>query len=131
MTGFAALNPSYGLLRATGYGLPDGDADFATRWRLIKSAFSHALPGGERISASRAAKGERGIWQRRYWEHTLRDEDDFVRHFDYIHFNPVKHGHVSQVCDWPHSSFHRYVAQGVLPLDWAGQVVGTAGTFAE
>jgi putative transposase len=73
--------------------LPAGDADFATRWRLIKSGFARALPAGERISTSRAAKGERGIWQRRYWEHTLRDDDDFARHLDYIHFNPVKHGH--------------------------------------
>src|SRR5262249_23270965 len=72
--------------------LPDGDADFATRWRLIKSGFSHGLPRTERISPSRAAKGERGIWQRRYWEHTLRNEDDFTRHPDYVHFNPVKHG---------------------------------------
>ena len=70
--------------------LPDGDADFATRWRLIKSGFSHALPEGERISASRSAKGERGIWQRRYWEHTLRGEDDFTRHLNYIHFNPME-----------------------------------------
>src|SRR6266566_4810837 len=70
--------------------LPDGDADFATRWRLIKSGFSRASPGGERVSASRSAKGERGIWQRRYWEHTLRGEDDFTRHLNYIHFNPME-----------------------------------------
>ncbi len=73
--------------------LPEGDADFAMRWRLIKSAFSRALPNGEAVSQSRFDRGERGIWQRRYWEHTLRDEDDFARHVDYIHFNPVKHGH--------------------------------------
>jgi len=100
--------------------LPDGDADFATRWRLIKSAFSHALPGGERVSASRPAKRERGIWQRRYWEHTLRDEDDFGRHLDYIHFNPVKHGHAVRVRDWPFSSFRRWVRLGAYPVDWAG-----------
>ena len=64
--------------------LPEGDADFSLRWRLIKSAFSRALADGERISQSRAGKGERGIWQRRFWEHTLRDEDDFARHVDYI-----------------------------------------------
>lgn len=72
--------------------LPEGDADFATRWRLIKSAFSRGVERGERISSSRAARGERGIWQRRYWEHTIRDEGDFVRHVDYVHINPVKHG---------------------------------------
>ena len=81
--------------------LPEGDADFALRWRLIKSSFSHGLPQGERISQSRAGKGERGIWQRRYWEHTLRDNGDFARHADYIHFNPVKHGLAARVKDWP------------------------------
>jgi putative transposase len=104
--------------------LPDGDKDFATRWRLIKSAFSRSLPSGERISASRARKGERGIWQRRYWEHTLRDEPDFERHADYIHFNPVKHGYVTRVDHWPYSSFQRMVRLGVYPQDWAGGVEG-------
>src|SRR5215831_16118090 len=80
--------------------LPEADADFALRWRLIKSAFSLRVPGGERISASRATRGERGIWQRRYWERTLRDADDFARYLDYIHFNPVKHGHAGRVRDW-------------------------------
>jgi len=100
--------------------LPEGDRNFATRWRLIKSTFSRTLSKDERISDSRRSKGERGIWQRRYWEHTLRDEQDFARHMDYIHFNPVKHGHVSRVADWPYSSFHRLVRLGVYPLDWAG-----------
>ncbi len=100
--------------------LPEHDTDYSTRWRLIKAAFSRSLPRGERISASRAAKGERGVWQRRYWEHTLRDERDFTRHMDYIHFNPVKHGFVRRVADWPYSSFHRMVRLGVYPEDWAG-----------
>jgi len=82
---------------------PEGDADFATRWRLIKSSFSRALPRDERVSISRERKAERGIWQRRHWEHTIRDEADLARHIDYIHFNPVKHGHVTRVRDWPHS----------------------------
>jgi len=102
--------------------LPDGDLDYATRWRLIKSTFSRALPTGEVVSRSRFERGERGIWQRRYWEHTLRDESDFARHVDYIHFNPVKHGHVSRVADWPYSSFHRMVRLGVFPEDWGGDV---------
>jgi len=72
--------------------LPEADDDFARRWRLIKSTFSRGLSAGEPITANSAGKGERGIWQRRYWEHTLRHEDDFARHADYIHFNPVKHG---------------------------------------
>lgn len=111
--------------------LPEGDADFALRWRLIKSVFSRGLPRGERISQSRAAKSERGIWQRRYWEHTLHDARDFARHVDYIHINPVKHGHVTQVRDWPHSSFHRMVRLGVYPADWAGEIVSEERGFGE
>jgi putative transposase len=111
--------------------LPDGDADFALRWRQIKSAFSRGLTSGEEISASRVGKGERGIWQRRYWEHTLRDEADFARHADYIHFNPVKHGYVSRVRDWPYSSFHRMVRLGIYPLDWGGDVADDAQRFGE
>ncbi|MCK9504960.1 MAG: hypothetical protein M0Q95_12370 [Porticoccaceae bacterium] len=87
---------------------------------MIKTGFSRALPRGERISASRQSKGERGVWQRRYWEHRIRNEWDFVRHVDYIHHNPRKHGHVQRVKDWPWSSFHRYVRMGLLPEDWVG-----------
>jgi len=111
--------------------LPEGDADFALRWRLIKSAFSRGLPDGERISTSRASRGERGIWQRRYWEHTIRDENDFARHADYIHFNPVKHGHVRRVRDWPYSSFHRMVKLGIHPDDWGGDVKDDGNEFGE
>ncbi len=111
--------------------LPERDADFATRWRLIKSAFSRNVPIGERVSGSRAAKGERGIWQRRYWEHTIRDENDFARHIDYVHINPVKHGLVTRVRDWPYSSFHRMVKLGVYPEDWAGDVADQGGGFGE
>jgi putative transposase len=100
--------------------LPAGDCDYAMRWRLIKSRFSRSIPKDERISRSRLSKGERGIWQRRYWEHTLRDELDYARHVDYIHINPVKHGHVNSVAEWPYSSFHRYVEMGVYPANWAG-----------
>lgn len=89
--------------------LPPGDSDNATRWRHIKSAFSRAMPVGEHRSARRVAKAERGIWQRRYWEHLIRDERDLVAHVDYIHFNPVKHGHAATAADWPYSSFHRHV----------------------
>jgi putative transposase len=111
--------------------MPEGDADFATRWRLIKSAFSRRLPLDERISASRAAKGERGIRQRRYWEHTIRNENDFARHVDYIHINPVKHGLVTRVRDWPHSTFHRMVERGIYPEDWAGDVSDDGAPFGE
>jgi putative transposase len=103
--------------------LPQGDHDFSLRWRQIKAAFSVALDKEERISRSRARKQERGIWQRRFWEHAIRDEPDFKRHVDYIHHNPVKHGYVPRVMDWPYSSFHRYVRQGILPSDWAGMAI--------
>ncbi len=102
------------------FTLPGEDADYSGRWRRIKAAFSAVLPPTERRSASRRSKGERGIWQRRFWEHLIRDEQDYARHVDYIHFNPVKHGHVTRVQDWPHSTFHRFVREGKYPLDWAG-----------
>ena len=100
--------------------LPTGDADFATRWRLIKIGFSKALPKTEFLSDVRMRRGERGIWQRRYWEYLIRDERDFHAHMDYVHINPVKHGLVERVADWPYSTFHRLVASGVYPVDWAG-----------
>lgn len=95
--------------------LPDGDDRFDIRWRLIKTVFSRAMMPDERISTSRERRNERGIWQRRYWEHVIRDDEDWRRHLDYIHYNPVKHGYVQRVRDWPHSSFHRFVRQGVYP----------------
>jgi putative transposase len=111
--------------------MPEGDADFATRWRLIKSTFSRNLSRGEPISASRAAKRERGIWQRRYWEHTIRDQGDFARHVDYVHINPLKHGLVDRVREWEASSFHRYVKLGVYPMDWAGSVAQDGRLYGE
>jgi len=102
--------------------LPPGDSDFSLRWRLIKSGFSRALPKTERRSMVRRAAGERGIWQRHYWEHLIRDEADYRRHVDYVHVNPLKHGHVKCVQDWPYSTFHHYVAAGVYPTDWCGDV---------
>jgi putative transposase len=104
----------------TVWTLPEGDADFAMRWQLIRSAFSRRLARNERISQSRLAKGERGIWQRRYREHTIRDETDFARHVDYVHINPVRHGLVDRVHDRAPSSFHRHVELGNYPADWAG-----------
>ena len=99
--------------------LPENDADFSTRWRLIKARFSRSVAQGERISPSRARKGERGIWQRRLWEHTIRDEADYGRHLDYIHYNPVKHGHASSPSEWAYSSFANCVKRGWYPSDWA------------
>ncbi|NCA83856.1 MAG: transposase [Opitutae bacterium] len=112
------------------WSLPPGDAGYPTRWRLIKLLFVKALPKTERLSAVRQRRGERGIWQRRYWEHTIRDEEDYRRHVEYVHFNPVRHGLVTRVGDWPYSTFHREVAAGRLPLDWGG-ILGTLATARE
>ena len=99
--------------------LPEGDAEYPNRWSLIKRRFTDAVTAtGTRLPRHR--NGEAALWQRRFWEHTIRDDQDFERHVDYIHFNPVKHGLVDRVRDWPHSSFHRYVRRGVLCEDWAG-----------
>jgi len=100
--------------------LPAGDAEFALRWKVIKFAFSKRLPKGEPLTNAQRARGERGIWQRRYWEHLIRDEIDYQRHFDYIHCNPIKHGHVQRLVDWPFSSFHRAVRTGIYLPDWCG-----------
>jgi putative transposase len=98
--------------------LPECDDDFSNRWRLIKSHFSKSLPKEERRSPIRQKHGERGVWQRRYWEHFIRDKNDYRRHLDYLHYNPVKHGYVDRVADWPYSSFHRLVKKGVYPQNW-------------
>lgn len=88
--------------------LPENDSDFSCRWREIKKMFTKAIRG-------------HAIWQPRFWEHAIRDEEDFRRHVDYIYLNPVKHGWVTRVQDWPFSSFHRDVRHGIYPADWAGE----------
>ncbi|AXQ30879.1 transposase [Solimonas sp. K1W22B-7] len=111
--------------------LPEGDADYATRWQLIKTGFTRALRETGVPLPSRS-NGTPAVWQRRYWEHLIRDEDDWQRHRDYIFYNPVKHGQVSRVADWPHSSFHRMVRRGELPSDWGGDAAASAsGHFGE
>ena len=99
--------------------LPEGDCDFPVRWRLIKIRFSQAIPKGEWLSGSRRLRGERGIWQRRYWEHLIRSERDLAHHIDCCWFNPVKHGLVASVEDWPYSSFHRDNRDNPTPANLA------------
>jgi REP-associated tyrosine transposase len=96
----------------------------------IKGHFSSQLLAAG-IAIGRHANGELALWQRRYWEHTIRDEQDFVRHVDYVHYNPVKHRLVTRVRDWPHSSFHLYVRRGLLPQDWAGDVNEAPSDYGE
>jgi putative transposase len=110
--------------------LPPGDTDFSLRWRLIKIGFAKAIPKTEPRSPIRIARGERAVWQRRFWEHLIRDEKDFRRHVEYCYINPVKHGLVTRVCDWPHSSFHRDVRNDLFPKDWGGDV-SVEGAFGE
>jgi putative transposase len=109
--------------------LPPADDNFPARWKRFKSLFSRLVAkcGG---AGKRNQRGEYGLWQRRYWEHTIRDESDLVRHIDYVHFNPVKHKLVSRVDEWPYSSFHHYVRRGVLPRDWGG-TTATESNFGE
>jgi putative transposase len=109
--------------------MPPDDADFSGRWRRIKALFTRDVRGG--LSIARNQRGEFDLWQRRFWEHTIRDDGDFARHVDYIHYNPVKHGLATRVNDWPYSSFHRFVRQGILPEDWAGDVAEFSGRFGE
>ena len=111
--------------------LPPDDADYSLRWQLIKTKFSAHFPHAENLSASKQRRHERGIWQRRFYEHTVRDETDLQRCADYIHFNPVKHGLCGNVRDWAFSSFHRYVRDGWLPLDWGGTKETAVMSFRE
>ncbi|MDP2104725.1 MAG: hypothetical protein Q8J76_01930, partial [Desulfobulbaceae bacterium] len=104
--------------------LPEGDADFATRWNLIKRRTSKALKGSYYndclMTDSKTSRRELTFWQRRYWEHRIRDDRDFERHIDYIHYNPVKHGYSQAPSEWEYSSFHRYVRNGIYQANWAG-----------
>ncbi len=99
--------------------LPEGDANYSSRWREIKKGFTKSLKHTA-VKLNKNANGEYDLWQRRYWEHTIRDALDLENHFNYIHYNPVKHKLVSQVKHWPHSSFHHYVQRELLDLNWAG-----------
>ena len=96
------------------WSLPEGDADFSKRWGRIKSAFTKRC-GARHVSEARRYAG---IWQPRFWEHLVRDENDFAMHMDYLHYNPVKHGLVDRVSEWPWSSFHRCVQRGIYAADW-------------
>ena len=102
--------------------LPPDDEKFSTRIGAIKSIFSRHHPKTESICASRESKRERGIWQKRFWEHLIRDDRDYANHVDYIHINPVKHGYVQRAVDWPHSTIHRFIERGVVDVNWAVNV---------
>jgi len=114
--------------------LPEGDADFSMRWMLIKRAVSLACRADfhrdDWLTAAQRRRGESSLWQRRFWEHRIRDGADFAHHADYLHFNPVKHGLTANVADWPYSTFHRYAQNGIYPPDWGG-IADTDGEWGE
>ena len=110
--------------------LPPGDCDYPGRWRDIKSNFTRSLVK-KGLPFTKNNKGEYSLWQRRYWEHEIRNELDLQRHVDYVHFNPVKHCHVKKVMDWPYSSFHRYVRSGVLVQNWGSHHKVEGDRFGE
>ena len=112
------------------WNLPPGDSDFSTRWRLVKTHFTKALAPTEWRSQVQQARAERGIWQRRYWEHLIRSETDYERHITYCYFNPVKHGLVEHPQDWPHSTIHRDISGGFEPADWTA-AKAIEGDFGE
>ena len=129
----ASCGASYAPLPHRGHGgappdhlhtvwtLPPEDAEYAIRWSLLKGHFQavrHLLRASQ--SASRHDRREICLWQRRFWEHGIRDNADYARHIDYVHYNPVKHGLVAEVCEWPYSTFHRFVRMGLSPGDSAG-----------
>jgi putative transposase len=109
----------------TVWSLPTGDDDYSIRWKRIKEEFTvrYLSRGGieSPVNSSRVRQGERGIWHRRFWEHTVRDEEDLQRCVDYVHWNPKKHGRVSNIRDWAWSSFHRYVKLGEYTRDWGAE----------
>ncbi|MFB2879358.1 REP-associated tyrosine transposase [Floridanema aerugineum] len=107
--------------------LPSGDSDYATRWRLIKTFVTKhcakELEIDSQVSTSRQKRQEGNLWQRRFWEHLIRDDLDFANHCDYIHYNPVKHGLCKAAKEWPYSSFHRFVADGIYSEDWGVDII--------
>ena len=112
--------------------VPKGDHDFPVRWQMIKALFSRAIPRSvpqpDDRPRSQVRKREAGIWQRRYWEHTIRDDQDYAAHMDYVHFNPVRHGLAPRPADWTFSSFAKCVALGMYPIDWGTDGADLADT---
>jgi putative transposase len=96
--------------------LPEHDCNYSMRWMLIKRYFSLEISKTENINQARLKKRERGIWQRRFWEHVIRDERDYLNHIEYIHINPIKHGYVKDATDWPYSSIHKIQSLRALPF---------------
>jgi putative transposase len=112
----------------TVWTLPPDDADYSTRWMVLKRAFSSGLPA-RRLTPVQMHRREKGVWQRRFWEHRIRDEGELCGYIDYIHHNPVKHGYCAAPGEWPYSTFHRMVERGVYARDWQGDEAGISVRF--
>ncbi len=110
--------------------LPENDSDFSGRWKAIKSKFTRLVKQYD-ASLVPNRKGEYDLWQKRFWEHTIQNQIDYQRHVDYIHYNPIKHGMVKQLNDWPYSSFHQFVRQGILSADWGNEVIDDGEKYGE
>ncbi|WLP94928.1 transposase [Psychrobacter sp. M13] len=114
--------------------MPENDANYSMRWSQIKRLTTQACPQyhltAHELSHSKVSRNERGIWQRRFSEHQINSEADFIKHMDYIHYNPVKHGLVKRVIDWQYSSFHRYVKAGVYSANWGDNLIEFSESFS-
>lgn len=114
--------------------LPDNDADYSMRWSQIKRLTTQACPQYHlpihELSPSKISRNERGVWQRRFFEHQIKSEADFIKYMDYIHYNPVKHRLVERAIDWPYSSFHRHIKAGNYSADWGSNSIDFSETFS-
>jgi len=110
--------------------LPSSDSDFSGRWRRVKSLFTHHLRRAGESFDPRDGRGFR-LWQRRFWEHTIRDLRDYARHVDYVHYNPVHHGYVKIAALWPYSSIHRFIRRGTITADWGATPDQEDGDYGE
>ncbi|MFT5083861.1 MAG: putative transposase [Lentisphaeria bacterium] len=117
------------------WSLPEGDADYSKRMGQIKSNFTRRVKGrfhqSSLLTDAKQRKRESTIWQRRFWEHEIRDQVDFENHINYVHYNPVKHGLVKRIADWPYSTFHKYVENGIYSNDWSGVVEMSKQDYGE
>ena len=102
--------------------LPDDDLDYSKRWRQVKTFFTRALIK-QGVVLEKNARTEYNLWQKRFWEHRIRDDVDLEQHVNYIHYNPVKHGLVRMPCEWKFSTIHRYIKHGLLPKDWGASEI--------
>ena len=115
--------------------MPLDDTNYSQCWSRIKRLTTQACPQYhlpiQKLKQSEIKRNEKGIWQRRFYEHQINSEEDFINHMDYIHYNPVKHGFATKAVDWQYSSFHRYIENGIYPVDWGTDIIELLAEFAD